>query len=302
MNSQTKITLVIMAAGLSTRYKALKQKQSIDSSHQSIIDYTIFDAIEAGFSRILFIINPMMVNFFTSEKIPTLPKIIDYDYVLQDKNNIPAFANNLLTNRIKPWGTGHAIICAASKLETPFAVVNADDFYGRNAFISMAQNLQSIKKNEVLLTGYKLIDTLSKNGGVSRGICKLDKKNHINSITEYKQIIKAGNSITGKLNEQQQTLDPKEIVSMNFWGLSPAILPKLTNEFQSFLQNIQNPTQDEFYLPNAISEIKDKDDIKIKLLKSEDKWFGLTFPEDLQEVKQNVQKLITNKKYPNTLF
>lgn len=285
------LTLVILAAGRATRYGKLKQLEPVGSGGNAIIDYSIYDAIKAGFdevviitrSDILDIQKQHFLNFF-SGKIPV-------HYVLQDKHE-----SNFVTHN-KPLGTAHALLCAQSFINNNFAVINADDFYGRNAFLEMAKRLNDLTEIG-LLASYKLKETLSENGSVSRAICQLDDNNNLLSITEAEKIVFNGVDIVNlKTNE---SLLPDSPVSMNFWGFKPEVFKYIEESFEVFKSNYLDNQNCEFYIPTVVESIIEKGKI-VQVFDTNEQWFGLTYMQDKDSVVLRLRQLEDRGIYPEKI-
>lgn len=289
-------TLVILAAGIGSRFGGgIKQLEPIDDSGHIIIDYSIHDAIAAGFNKIIFIIRHDIEADFKAvigdriEKTVT-PLGVTVAYAFQEINDIPG---KVPVNRVKPWGTGHAVLACKGLIESPFAVINADDYYGKNGFVKAAEFLSL---NKYGLIGYALKNTLSDNGGVTRGICKVEKGKLV-SITETKNIVKDGNgaSVDG------QPVDEESLVSMNFWCYPAEFLSILQAGFGEFLKNTPNPEKDEYLLP-IIADGMLKSGVDYTLLSTDDTWFGVTYKEDKEDVVDSFKQLIEEGVYKEDLY
>lgn len=289
-------TLVILAAGIGSRFGGgIKQLEPIDDNGHIIIDYSIHDAIEAGFKRIIFIIRHDIEEDFKAvigdriEKT-VAPLGVRVAYAFQEIDDIPG---KVQVNRMKPWGTGHAVLACKGLIDSPFAVINADDYYGKNGFVKAAEFLSS---NKYGLIGYALKNTLSDNGGVTRGICKVEKGKLV-SITETKNIVKDGNgaSVDG------QPVDVESLVSMNFWCYPPEFLPILQTGFGEFLKNTPNPEKDEYLLP-IIADGMLKNGVDYTVLSTDDTWFGVTYKEDKESVVNSIKQLIAEGIYKADLY
>lgn len=297
-------TLLVLAAGMGSRYGSLKQIEGFGPSGETIIDYSIYDAMKAGFGKVVFVIQPSMEEGFKKAMLPKLSGKIEVDFVFQELNILPEGCS-LPEKREKPWGTGHAVWVSASKIKEPFAVINADDFYGHQSFLLMAEFLKNNRNRyNYAMVGFKLENTLSEHGAVSRGICEINEEGYLESVTEQTHIIRKGNEILVKGgNEEEKALSGKEIVSMNMWGFTPEVFPFFKEYFLDFLK-VRNPENDkaEFYLPEVVNQLVRHDKAKVKVLPSAEKWFGVTFPDDKAVVVQNLHSLITTGVYPENLW
>ena len=300
-----KPTLVILAAGLGSRYGGLKQMDKFGPSGESIIEYSIFDAIRAGFGKIVFVIRESIEQDLKDTIISKIESKIEAEYVFQDINDLPE-GFSLPEGRKKPWGTAHAVLAAESKVNEPFVVINADDFYGYESFKLMADFLQSdsaIENRDYAMIGFELGNTLSDFGSVSRGVCKVDENGYLNEVIERSNI-KHTNSKLGYADSSEQIfpLTGEEIVSMNFWGFSKDAFKLLNQYFIKFLEeNIDNLTS-EFYIPWAANEWIVQGISKVKVIPGKASWFGVTYQEDKEFVQNSLNKLINDKAYPANLW
>lgn len=301
----TKPTLLILAAGLGSRYGSLKQIDSIGPSGERIIDYSVYDAVKAGFGKIVYVIRESFEEEFKEVILDSLPPEIETDYVCQELHYIPEDID-YSSERQKPWGTGHALMIAESKINEPFAVINADDFYGLESFRLAAEYLldgDESKKDEYALIGYRLKNTLSEFGSVSRGICEIDANNYMTSIVEIKEIkIENDGFVFKNENGEWQSLTGDENVSMNMFAFKPSVFDKLEKYFRDFLKNNNNNLKLEFYIPTAINEMIHNKEAEVKVLESNASWFGLTYAEDKPIVRSKMNKLIEKGLYPAKLW
>ncbi|MEO6869132.1 MAG: sugar phosphate nucleotidyltransferase [Ginsengibacter sp.] len=297
-----KPTLLILAAGMGSRYGGIKQMDSFGPSGETIIDYSIFDAINSGFGKIVFIIRADFEKAFKDLFEPKLAGKIATEYVLQDMNSftegvsIPGIRN-------KPWGTAHAVLCAKKVINEPFAVINADDFYGRDAFEKAARFLQSeVSPSIYCIIGYKLSRTLSNNGTVSRGVCQVDDNNNLLSIIERTKIFPEGDKIFYVENSLQVPIPGDTPVSMNFWGFHPNVFDFIQKLFVEFLKEFGTDPKAEFFIPIIGDRFIKKDDNKIKVIPTDAQWFGVTYKEDAVDVRKDFNKLIEAGEYPQSLW
>lgn len=299
-----KPTLVIMAAGMASRYGSMKQIQQFGPSGETIMDYSIYDAIAAGFGKIVFIIRKDFADDFKGIFEPKLAGKVQTEYVFQEMDayldgyEVPA-------ERVKPWGTSHAILCAKEAVNEPFAVINADDFYGKDAFVKAAQFLQTECKDDVYaLLGYELANTLSTHGTVSRGVAEVDGKNNLVAINER---LKISRNAQGQIvNEEPDgsTIDiPNDAkASMNFWCFHPSLFDFLQKEFKTFLEgNISSPKA-EFLIPFSADQWVKQGQGVIKVIPTSAQWFGVTYKEDAPVVQQSLNQLVEDKTYPDNLW
>lgn len=299
-----KPTLLILAAGLGSRYGSLKQIDRIGPSGERIIDYSVYDAVRAGFGKVVYVIRKSFEEEFKDLIIDSLPNEIETEYVFQELDSIET---NVKTNpnREKPWGTGHALLTASSAINNSFAVINADDFYGADSFKLAYQFLSNGNDDstEHSLIGYKLINTMSDYGTVSRGVCETDLSNYIISITERTEIKKNDGKIMFKdADNSWKQLTGSEIVSMNMFAFKQSIFSRFEESFQSFLDNHGNELKTEFYLPSVIDELIKSKDGKVKVSETTEQWFGLTYKEDKEIVKKKINSLVKQGKYPVKLW
>lgn len=300
-----KPTLLVMAAGMGSRYGSLKQIDPVGPSGETIIDYSIFDAIRAGFGKIVFIIRKDIENEFREVFIHKLEKFIEIEVVFQELDRLPE-GYQVPEGRQKPWGTGHAILMAAEKIKEPFAAINADDFYGADAFRVMADYLQALDasdQTDFAMVGYDLSNTMSEHGSVSRGICTLNEENWLSGVTERTKIQYTTEGIADvQENSIPTTLSPGDIVSMNFWGFTPAYFQLTKPLFEAFLEgNIQN-LKSEFYIPLAVDLLIQSGKARVKVLHSHDRWFGVTYKEDKPLVIEKLKQLTRAGIYPEKLW
>ena len=294
-------TLLIMAAGIGSRFgKGIKQLEPVDDAGHIIMDYSIHDAIEAGFNHVVFIVRKDIEQEFKEvigERIKAICSAHDVtvDYAFQDINDIPG---TLPEGRTKPWGTGQAVLVAKELLKTPFIVINADDYYGKEGFKAVHEYL--VNGGKFCMAGFVLKNTLSDNGGVTRGICKMDEQNNLTEVVETKNIVKTadGAEADGKV------IDVDSLVSMNMWGLTPDFLDVLEEGFKEFFDKEVpgNPLKAEYLIPIFIGELLEQDKMSVKVLKTNDTWYGMTYHEDVAAVKDSFKKMLENGVYKADLF
>jgi dTDP-glucose pyrophosphorylase len=296
--------LAIMAAGLGSRFGGLKQLHYVTSNDYSIIDFSIYDAIQAGFNTIIFIVREDILNDFKTRYEKRLNTSITIKFVIQDTKNIPDIYKAKY-KREKPWGTGHALLMLKDVVTNDFALINADDFYGKNAFQMMHDALfTSGNSNSNFLLGYALKNTLSNNGSVSRGECIIDNDNVLVSIherTEIKQQNK-GVIIYADIKKNDVILAPKTIVSMNFWGFSSKILEIATNQFNDFLESSKTDNKTEFYITTIVDYTIKNKLMPFKVLPTSSQWYGITYKSDIDDVSNNISQLIKQNLYPEKLW
>ena len=297
-----KPTLVILAAGMGSRYGGLKQLDEVGPNGEAIIDYSLFDAIRAGFGKVVFIIRKDFENAFKARFDKKLAGKIEVEYAFQDLNDLPEDFS-VPDDREKPWGTGHAIRSARNIVNTPFAAINADDFYGAEAYQTCADFLTTdVKENQYCMVGYRLDNTLSDHGSVSRGLCITNNEGNLVDIDELTKISKKDNDIVYERDETEYPLKGNETVSMNFWGFHPSLFAHLEEGFVEFLKERGNEMKSEFFIPMYVDELIKADKAKVKVLTSNANWFGVTYQEDKPLVKEQIKQLIASGKYPNKLW
>ncbi|WP_210466511.1 nucleotidyltransferase family protein [Rufibacter roseolus] len=295
-----KPTLLVLAAGMATRYGSLKQLEAFGPNGETIIEYSIYDAIKAGFGKVVFIIRQSIEKEFRAAMQDKFSQTVEVDFVLQELDLLPD-GFTVPENRVKPWGTAHAVWVASSKLTGPFAVINGDDFYGYESFRIMADFLKTGQKCG--LVGYLLANTLSEHGAVSRGICEVDAGGNLISITEQTHIERTANGIMAITPTQEQVpLAQDQMVSMNLMGFSPDLLPYFEQYLKEFLQqSAQNPKA-EFFLPLVLDKLVKDGVTRVKLLPTPEKWFGVTYPEDKPVAVEALRELVRAGVYPENLW
>lgn len=294
-------TLLIMAAGIGSRFcGGIKQLEPVDEQGHIIMDYSIHDAIEAGFNKVVFIIRKDIENEFKDvigNRIEAVCKAhsVTVEYVFQDINDIPG---ELPEGRTKPWGTGQAVLAAKDVLTTPFVVINADDYYGKEGFREIHDYL--VKGGQSCMAGFVLKNTLSDNGGVTRGICKMDEYNNLTEIVETSNIVKNAEGAEA----DGVKLDTESLVSMNMWGLAPEFLKTLESGFQYFFEKVVpgNLIKAEFLIPTFIGELLAEGRISVKVLRTNDTWYGMTYKEDVAAVKDSFREMLEKGIYREELF
>ena len=298
-----KPTLLILAAGMGSRFGGLKQVEPVGPNGEAIIDYSIYDAIRAGFGKVVFIVRESFAEAFKEKFDAKLKGKIEVDYVFQELDMLPE-GFKLPEGREKPWGTAHAILCAKNAIKEPFCALNADDFYGRNAYKVMADFLvASQDSSQYSMVGYKLKHTLSDFGSVSRGICEVDKNNNLKKIVETIKIIKRGSDVISVEEDGSETmLTGNENASMNIWGLKPSVFEKLEKKFVDFLKTEISKPKSEMYIPSVIFDFIQEKEASVKVLEADSPWFGVTYKEDKPLVIDKINKLIADGEYPEKLW
>ena len=296
-----KTTLIIMAAGIGSRFGGgIKQLEPVDSNGHIIMDYSIHDAMEAGFNHVVFIIRKDIEKEFKEvigDRIETVCKNygVTVDYAFQDIHDIPG---ELPEGRTKPWGTGQAVLAAKKVLKTPFVVINADDYYGKEGFEAVHEYL--VNGGQSCMAGFVLKNTLSDNGGVTRGICKMDGENNLTEVVETKNIVK---TVSGA-EANGIRIDIDSLVSMNMWGVTPDFLETLEMGFQEFFEKEvpENPLKCEYLIPSFIGELLEQGKIAVKVLRTNDTWYGMTYKEDVVAVKESFKEMLNKGLYQADLF
>ena len=297
------MNLVIMAAGMGSRFGGLKQIVPIDDNGNFIIDYSIYDAIKAGFDKVTFIIKRENFDDFRNTVGKRIEKNIKVEYVFQEANSfVPKHIS--ITQRVKPWGTAHAVLCAKDKVNEDFAIANADDFYGPESFKKIANYLkEKTNNNNFAMVGFKTINTLTENGAVKRGVCNIVNGN-LQGLTE--SVIESKN---GKIYKKpiatniESEIMPETLVSMNLFGFTPKLFDILEKGFEEFLDKNKNDLSTcEYFIPTILTEYINKKYGDIKVLDTNDKWYGLTYKEDFENVKQGIKKMVDMGIYPTNLW
>ena len=290
------ITLLVMAAGMGSRYGGLKQLDEVGPNGETIIDFSVFDAIRAGFSKVVFIIREDFNEQFKEKISDKYADKIQVEIVYQDLKDLPS-GYNYPDKRSKPWGTGHAILSARDVITEPFAAINGDDFYGKNSFKIIA-DYYSIENNQFTMAAFQLDKTLSDYGSVSRGICE-QKLDELITVIETHDIKRNDDEITC---DRDIILSGKELVSMNMWGFTPAIFNHLENMFSEFLNDNIHNLKSEFLIPSVVNAVIKKKIEVVNVLKTDSKWFGVTYIEDKPFVKTQIENLLKQGEYPKKLF
>lgn len=298
-----KPTFLILAAGMGSRFGGLKQIEPVGPNDETLIDYSIYDAIRSGFGKIVFVIRRSFSEEFKALFSPKLKGKIEVDYVFQELDDLPQ-GFSLPEGRTKPWGTAHAILAARNVIKEPFCALNADDFYGYDACRVMAGFLKtSVNPNEYSMVGYKLSNTLSNYGSVSRGICSVDGNNFLNKITETVKILrKNGKIISIEADGSEKELTGEESVSMNIWGFKPSVFPQLEKNFANFLKQHIHEPKSESFIPSVVADLINSKQATVKVLEADSLWFGVTYKEDKPRVVSKINELIKAGDYPEKLF
>lgn len=303
MNTNHHPTLIVLAAGMGSRYGGLKQIDTFTPQGDAIIDFSLYDALQAGFKKFVFIIRKSFENEFKSLIESKIKGKAEIEYVYQEIDSVPQ--EYLNPERTKPWGTGHALLLTKNMVHENFAIINADDFYGRDAFMVMYDFLKNtdINSYHFSMIGYSLKNTVSDHGYVSRGVCEVDGNGNLLNVTERTYIEKYNNMLRYKdENEHFITIDKDVTVSMNFWGFTPRCFEFGSDSFKHFLEKNRESLKAEYYLPTLVADSIASGKVNVKLLKSDDRWFGVTYPEDKEIVQKNISELRMKKLYPENLW
>lgn len=304
----TKPTLLVLAAGMGSRYGGLKQLDGVGPSGETIMDYSVYDAIQAGFGEVVFVVRKHFRSDFEESIRSRYGDAVKFNFVEQEFDNIPV-GFKLNPERAKPWGTGHAVMMAAHAITTPFAVINADDYYGQDSFKILADFLRSVagKSGEYAMVGFQTANTLSEAGKVSRGICSANEESLLSTVEEHHNII--AEEINGEIrimgdnsSGERVEIDKSAPVSMNMWGFTPDYFTMSDQLFIEFLNKNLNHLTAEFYIPFVVNRLISSGKANCKVLSTPDKWFGVTFREDREKVVDSLSRLVAEGKYPTPLF
>jgi len=299
--------LIVMAAGIGSRYGGLKQIEPIGPSGEIILDYSVYDALRSGFGKIILVINRKSEHDFRERVEQSIGKHCEILYVYQDLENLPR-GYRVPDGRVKPWGTAHAVLSCKDVVDTPFAVINADDFYGLHAFQSLAEFLQHIEPEGTRylysMVGYQLVNTITEHGYVSRGICSVDINGYLLGVRERTHIEKNGDQIRYTEDGENWVVIPGEsVASMNIWGFTPDLFLELDMRFNRFLDaNHENQVKAEYFLPEVINELLAEEKAAVKVLHTDSRWFGVTYKEDVGMVKEAIKNMIDQGDYPVKLW
>ncbi len=299
-----KPTLFVLAAGMGSRYGGLKQLDGLGPNGETIMDYSIYDAVRAGFGKVVFVIRKSFEKDFREVVINKFKNLIETDVVFQDISNVPE-GSTYNPEREKPWGTNHAVLMGKDVIKEPFAVINADDFYGKESFEVLADFLRSVegKQNEYSMVGYHVGNTLSESGSVSRGICVVDENNYLKTVVERTHIEEKGGKIIYIDEKNEEVSIPANTpVSMNMWGFTPDYFEYSEDYFREFLAENGQKLKSEFYIPLAVNNLIVAGKATCKVLDTTSKWFGVTYAEDRPQVVLKINELIRKGIYPEKLF
>lgn len=303
----SKVTLVVMAAGIGSRFGGgIKQLEAVGPNGEIIMDYSIHDALEAGFNKVVFVIRKDLDKDFKEIIGRRMEKLVEVEYAYQELNDIPERFQKKTEGRKKPWGTGQAILCCKDVVDEPFLVINADDYYGKEAYREAYAYLTGRKDDnayEACMVGFVLKNTLSDNGGVTRGVCKVDEHRMLSEIVETTNIVKTAEGAAVQTEDGAVPIDVESEVSMNMWGLSPKFFEVLDKGFNEFLEKLDPENlKGEYLLPTIIGDLLEEGKMRVEVRKSHDEWFGVTYKEDKPDVVAAIQKLIKDGVYPEKLF
>jgi NDP-sugar pyrophosphorylase family protein len=294
------LTLLVLAAGMGSRYGGLKQIDPVGPNGETIIDYSVYDALRAGFDRLVFVIRRDIERPFKETIGRRFEGRIAVDYVFQELDKLP-LGFRVPDGRKKPWGTGHAILMAAEAIQGPFGVINGDDFYGARSFQALAEHLRA-DSTTYAMVGYVLRNTLSEFGSVSRGVCELTPDGFLESVTELTKIEKDGSNLRNiGYDGRIQPLTGEEIVSMNIWGFTPSLFSHLRDQFKRFLSQRGQDEKAEFYIPTVVNQLVADGQERVKVLRTPDSWFGITYREDSARVTESIRRLAAQGEYPKKL-
>lgn len=298
-----KPTLFILAAGMGSRYGGLKQIDGLGPNGETIMDYSVFDALRAGFGKIVFVIRKDFEDAFRKAVLSKYEDKVPCEVCFQSIDKVPEGCT-YTPERQKPWGTNHAVLMGREVINEPFAVINADDFYGKESFEVLADFLRSVegKKNEYCMVGYRVMNTLSEHGSVSRGVCVTDKDGYLTDVVERTKIEEVGDKIVFTEDGVDTVIDPHTPVSMNMWGFTPEYFDYSLDAFKRFLAEHGQELKSEFYIPTLVNELIKAGKASCKVLDTTAKWFGVTYSEDRPQVVMKINELINKGVYPHKLF
>ncbi len=300
-NTQKKLTLLVLAAGIGSRYGGIKQIDGFGPHGETIMDYSLFDALRAGFTKVVFIVRDEILKEVKRRFLPRLKGKVEVEFVIQSLDKmVPAQYRN--PERVKPWGTGHAMLCAKDVIHEPFVVINADDFYGKESFTAIADFFEKDTMGEHAMVGYTLKDVLSEHGSVSRGCGERDADGFLKSVLERTTIVKENGKIISKEKDGDHELSPDVPTSMNFWGFHPGIFDFAMKEFERFLRDNHANIKAEFYIPIIVNEMVKQNAGKVQIISGSNNWFGVTYKDDKEAVSQKIKLLIAYGDYPEKLW
>lgn len=303
-----KATLVVMAAGMGSRFGGgIKQLEPVGPNGEIIMDYSVYDAMEAGFDKVVFVIRKDLEKDFKEVIGNRMEKVVEVAYAYQEKDDIPEPYRTQYADRQKPWGTGQAILCCKDVVKEPFLVINADDYYGKEAYVEAYKHLtsagQASDKTQICMVGFVLGNTLSDNGSVTRGLCKVDENGLLTDIVETYNIFKSKTGAVIRTEDEETEVDAECPVSMNMWGLQPEFFQILETGFAEFLEkSASNYQKAEYLLPTIVGGLLRSREADVTVLKSNDQWFGVTYKEDKPYVVASIRALVDAGVYPERLF
>lgn len=301
MSTNNKLTLLVLAAGMGSRYGGIKQIDGFGPNGETIMDYSLFDAVRSGFTKVVFIVREEIKETVKEIFLPKLKGKVEVDFVVQALDTlVPKEYQN--PERQKPWGTGHAMLCAKDVIHEPFAVINADDFYGQEAFQNVAGFFRSSNNADHALVGYTLKNVLSDFGSVSRGVGEEDANGYLTSVVERTNVSRVDGKIIAKEKDGDVELNPEAKTSMNFWGFHPSIFPATERMFHNFLKENSSNIKSEFFIPLIANELVRSGEGKIKVISGGSTWFGVTYKEDKEAVSQKIKDLVNQGEYPAKLW
>jgi NDP-sugar pyrophosphorylase family protein len=299
--TQKKVTLLVMAAGMGSRYGGIKQIDGFGPSGETIMDYSLFDAVRAGFTKVVFIVRDEILETVKEKFLPRLQGKVEVEFVVQSIDKLIPSSYNI-TERTKPWGTGHALLCAKDVIQEPFVAINADDFYGKDAFASVANYFKNDTTGAHAMVGFTLSKVLSEHGSVSRGVGEQDAEGYLQSVVERTTIVQENGKVISKEAAGDRVLDPSAPTSMNFWGFHPSVFALASSMFDDFLKENNQNLKSEFYIPLIVNELIHRGQGKVKVLGGGNIWFGVTYKEDKEEVSSKIRALIEKGEYPSKLW
>jgi len=300
-DNKNKLALLVLAAGIGSRYGGIKQIDGFGPSGETIMDYSLYDAIRAGFTKIVFIVRDEILETVKEKFLPKLQGKVEVEFVVQSVDKlVPAQFKN--PERTKPLGTGHAVLCARDVIHEPFVAINADDFYGKDAFAAVANFFRTDTTGAHAMVGFKLKNVLSEHGSVSRGVGETDAEGYLQTVVERTTIVKENNQIIAKEKDGELLLNEEAPTSMNFWGFHPEMFDLASSMFDEFLKNNQGNLKSEFYIPLIVNEIIQRKIGKVKVVGGGNIWFGVTYKEDKEEVSSKIKELIRQGQYPENLW
>jgi UTP-glucose-1-phosphate uridylyltransferase len=295
------LTLVVLAAGLSTRYGGLKQIEPVGPSGEALMDYGIYDAVRAGFTKVVLVTRRELKGALREHMDQVFGRSVAFTFAYQELDALPP-GFTLPAERVKPWGTGHAVLSAEAEVSGPFVAINADDFYGASAYAALADHLRNERDAgipEFAAAGYTLRDTLSEHGGVSRGVCEVDAEGYLTRVTEVKKIEDANGALAGvTVAGQRYVLDGSETISMNIWAATRAAFPLLREKFSSFLEDHLSDPDSEFLLSTAVNDLIAAGRARVKVIPAGGPWLGVTFQDDRRYVAEKLSELVEARDYP----